>query len=217
LKTIEDAIEIRRRVLLAFEQAEAEAVTTGKQPRLNFVVIGGGPTGVELAGAISDIAKHYLRNDFKHITPEDASVTLLEGSPKILSAYPEDLQKSALRQLANLKIDVRTGQTVTDIKPDHVMVGETRIPATVVLWSAGVQASPLGRALGAEVDKQGRVVVDQFLHPAGHPEIFVCGDLAKVMEGGKPIPGVAKPRFIGRRRKWLLCVRLAITSVPGSH
>ena len=192
LKTIEDAIEIRRRVLLAFEQAEAEAVTTGEQPRLNFVVIGGGPTGVELAGAISDIGKHYLRNDFKHITPEDASITLLEGSPKLLSAYPADLQKSALRQLANLKIDVRTGQTVTDIKPDHVMVGETRIPATVVLWGAGVQASPLGKLLGTELDKQGHVIVDDYLHPAGHPEIFVCGDLAKVMEGGKPIPGVAQ-------------------------
>jgi NADH dehydrogenase len=192
LKTIEDAIEIRRRVLLVFEQAEAEAVATGKQPQLNFVVIGGGPTGVELAGALSDIAKHYLRNDFKHITPENATITLLEGSPEILKAYPEDLQKSARKQLANLKIDVRTGQTVTDIQPDHVMVGESRLPATIVLWSAGVQASPLGKLLGAEVDKQGHVVVDQFLHPAGRPEIFVCGDLATVIEGGKPVPGVAQ-------------------------
>ncbi len=194
LKTIEDAVEIRRRVLLAFELAEGEMQETGRHPVLNFVIIGGGPTGVELAGAISDIAKLYLRHDFKHIDPAQAQVLILEGSPHILGPYPPDLQQSALRQLGNLGVKVRTSTRVTEVKPGYVIVdGKERIPSVVTLWAAGVQASPLGKALGVEVDRKGLVVVDDHLHPAGHPEIFVCGDLASATSDGKPVPGVAQP------------------------
>lgn len=193
LKTIEDAVEIRRRVLLAFELAEGEMQETGRHPALNFVVIGGGPTGVELAGAISDIAKLYIRRDFKHIDPAKAQVLILEGSPHILGAYPEDLQKKAVEQLAALGVQVRTNTRVTDVKPGYVMVGDERIDAVVTIWAAGVKASSLGALLGVPVDKRGCVIVDGQLHPEGHPEIFVCGDLAAATSEGKPVPGVAQP------------------------
>lgn len=193
LKTLEDAVEIRRRVLLAFELAEGEMQETGRHPALNFVVIGGGPTGVELAGAISDIAKLYIRRDFKHIDPAKAQVVILEGSPHILGAYPEDLQKKAVEQLAALGVTVRTNTRVTDVKPGYVMVGDERIDAVVTVWAAGVAASPLGALLGVPLDRRGCVIVDGQLHPEGHPEIFVCGDLAAAISEGKPVPGVAQP------------------------
>ncbi len=193
LKTIEDAVEIRRRVLLAFELAEGEMQETGKHPALNFVIIGGGPTGVELAGAISDIAKLYMKRDFKHINPASAQVLILEGSPHILAAYPEDLQVKAVEQLAQLGVKVRTNAHVSDVQPGYVMVGEERIDAVVTLWAAGVQASPLGKLLGTQIDRRGCVIVDTFLHPPEHPEIFVCGDLAHVEIDGKQVPGVAQP------------------------
>ena len=145
---MEDATEIRRRVLLAFELAEREMVETGAHPELNFVIIGGGPTGVELAGAISDISKLYMRHDFRHIDPAKARVILIEGSPRILAAYPEDLSKKAVEQLAQLGVEVHTGQSVMDVQPGYVMVGGKRIDAVVTLWAAGVQASPLGKMLG---------------------------------------------------------------------
>jgi NADH dehydrogenase len=193
LKTVEDATEIRRRVLLAFELAERQMVETGTHPPLNFVVIGGGPTGVELSGAISDIAKLYMARDFRHIDPSSARVLILEGSPHILTAYPPDLQAKALKQLAALGVEVRTGAHVTDIKPGYVMVGTERIESVVTLWAAGVQASPLGKMLGVETDKRGCVMVDQHLNPPGHPEIFVLGDLAHFEQDGKQVPGVAQP------------------------
>ena len=193
LKTIEDAIEIRRRVLLAFELAERQMLETGEQRPLNFVVIGGGPTGVELAGAISDIAKLYMRHDFRHIDPANARVLILEGSPAILAAYPEDLQQSAVEQLKQLGVKVRVNAHVSDVQPGYVMVGDERIDSVVTLWAAGVQASPLGKLLGVETDRRGCVMVDKFLHPAGHPEVFVCGDLAHVESDGKQVPGVAQP------------------------
>ncbi|MEZ2347111.1 NAD(P)/FAD-dependent oxidoreductase [Terriglobus sp. RCC_193] len=193
LKTIEDAVEIRRRVLLAFELAEGEMQETGRHPALNFVVIGGGPTGVELAGAISDIAKLYIRRDFRHIDPAKAQVVILEGSPTILGPYPPDLQKKAVEQLAALGVQVRTNTRVTDVKPGYVMVGDERMDAVVTLWAAGVKASPLGALLGVPLDKRGCVIVDGQLHPEGHPEIFVCGDLAAANSEGKPVPGVAQP------------------------
>jgi NADH dehydrogenase len=193
LKTIEDATEIRRRVLLAFELAERQMLEQGTHPPLNFVIIGGGPTGVELAGAISDIAKLYMTKDFRHIDPSMAQVLILEGSPKILAAYPPDLQQKALEQLNALGIKVRTGAHVSDIQPGYVMVGDERIDAVVTLWAAGVQASPLGKLLGVETDRRGSVVVDAYLNPKGHPEIFICGDLAHVEENGRQIPGVAQP------------------------
>jgi NADH:ubiquinone reductase (H+-translocating) len=193
LKTLEDAIEIRRRVLLAFELAEREMVETGAHPELNFVIIGGGPTGVELAGAISDISKLYMRNDFRHIDPARARVILIEGSPRILAAYPEDLSKKAVKQLAQLGVEVHAGTSVTEVQPGYVVFGGQRLDAVVTLWAAGVQASPLGKMLCTPTDKRGCAVVDLHLNPPGRPEIFVCGDLAHVEENGRQVPGVAQP------------------------
>ncbi len=193
LKSVEDATEIRRRVLLAFELAERQKLETGSHPPLNFVVIGGGPTGVELAGAISDIARLYMTKDFRHIDPGSANVMILEGSPNILGAYPKDLQKKAVDQLAALGVKCRTGAHVTEIGPGFVKVGEERIESVCTLWGAGVQASPLGKLLGFPTDKKGCVFVDAHLNPPEHPEIFVLGDLAHVEENGKQVPGVAQP------------------------
>jgi NADH dehydrogenase len=193
LKTVEDAIEIRRRVLLAFELAERQKLETGSHPPLNFVVIGGGPTGVELAGAISDIAKLYMRHDFRHIDPTKARVMIIEGGKRILASYPEDLSQKAVDQLKDLGVEVHTGVQVTDVQPGYVIAGGKRIDAVVTLWAAGVQASPLGHLLGFETDKRGCVLVNSTLNPNGHPEIFVCGDLAHFEQDGKQVPGVAQP------------------------
>ena len=193
LKTVEDAVEIRRRVLLAFELAEREMLETGKHPALNFVVIGGGPTGVELAGAISDITRLYMTMDFRHIDPSSAQVMILEGSPKILGMYPPDLQVKAVEQLQELGVKLRTGAHVTDVQPGFVKIGEERIDSVCTLWAAGVQASPLGRLLGTETDKKGCVLVDEFLNPKGMPNVFIIGDLAHFEQDGKQVPGVAQP------------------------
>jgi NADH dehydrogenase len=193
LKTIEDAIEIRRRVLLAFELAEREMLETGKHPALNFVIVGGGPTGVELAGAISDIARLFMTRDFRHINPSSARVVILEGSPKILGMYPDDLQQRAKEQLEHLGVLIRTGAHVTDVQPGYVMVGEERIDSVCTLWGAGVEASPLGKTLGAPLDKRGSVLVDEHLNPPGMPNVFVIGDLAHFEQDGQQVPGVAQP------------------------
>ena len=193
LKTIEDATEIRRRVLLAFELAERQMLETGSHPPLNFVIIGGGPTGVELAGAISDIARLYMRYDFRHIDPAKSRVIILEGSPRILGAYPEDLSQKAVEQLQHLNVEVHTNAHVSDVQAGYVMIGDQRIDSVVTLWAAGVQASPLGKMLGTETDRRGCVLVDEYLNPAGHSEIFVCGDLAHFEQNGKQVPGVAQP------------------------
>ncbi|QMV19164.1 NAD(P)-binding protein [Granulicella sp. 5B5] len=197
LKTVEDATEIRRRVLLAFELAERQMLETGTHPPLQFVVIGGGPTGVELAGAISDIARLYMTKDFRHIDTKTAQVLILEGSPHVLAAYPEDLQQSAVKQLNALGVMVRTGAHVTDIQPGYVMVGDERVESCCTLWAAGVQASPLGKLLaqtpGVELDRRGCVMVNQYLNPKNLPEVFVCGDLAHAEQDGKQVPGVAQP------------------------
>jgi NADH dehydrogenase len=193
LKTVEDATEIRRRVLLAFELAERQMMEHGSHTPLNFVIIGGGPTGVELAGAISDITRLYMRNNFRYIDTRKTSVLILEGSPHILGMYPDDLQQKARKQLEALGVRIRCGTVVTDVQPGYVMVGNERIDAVVTLWAAGVQPSPLGKLLGVETDRKGCVLVDQYLNPKGHPEIFVCGDLAHVEENGRLLPGVAQP------------------------
>ncbi len=193
LKTVEDATEIRRRVLLAFELAERQKVETGSHPPLNFVIIGGGPTGVELAGAISDIARLYMTKDFRHIDPGSANVMILEGSQHILGAYPEDLQKKAVEQLAKLGVKCRTGSHVTEVGPGFVKVGDERIESVCTLWGAGVQASALGKQLGFPTDRRGSVFVDEHLNPPGHPEIFVLGDLSHFEQDGKQVPGVAQP------------------------
>src|ERR1700689_4787374 len=210
LKTIEDATEIRRRVLLAFELAEREMVETGVHPELNFVIIGGGPTGVELAGAISDISKLYMRRDFRHIDPSKARITIIEGSPRILAAYPEDLSKKAVQQLAQLGVEVQTGQRVTEVQPGYVVVGGKRVDAVVTLSAAGVQASPLAKMMGTPTDKKGCAIVDLYLNPPGHPEIFVCGDLAHVEEKGRQIPGVAQPAMqMGRHAAQMIAQDMA--------
>lgn len=193
LKTLEDATEIRRRVLLAFELAERQMVEQGWHPPLRFVIIGGGPTGVELAGAISDIARLSLRRDFHHIDPAEAEVILIEGSPRVLASFPEELSALAERQLRRLGVEVRTSTHVTNVEAGWVMVGEERIDAAVVLWAAGVEASPLGRMLGVAVTKRGAVPVNAELNPEGLREVFVCGDLAHFEQDGHAVPGVAQP------------------------
>jgi NADH dehydrogenase len=193
LKTIEDAIEIRRRILLAFELAEREMLETGTHPPLNFVIIGGGPTGVELAGAITDITRHYMRRDFRHIDPATARVLLIEGEKHVLANYPVDLSIKAEEQLKALGVEIHTGMRVTDVQPGYVIASGQRIQSAVTLWAAGVQASPLGKVLGMPTDKRGCVLVNSTLNPEGHAEIFVCGDLAHFEENGHQVPGVAQP------------------------
>jgi NADH dehydrogenase len=193
LKTVEDAIEIRRRVLLAFELAERQMVEHGWHPPLNFVVIGAGPTGVELAGAISDIAQLYMRRDFRHIDPSKSRVLLIEGSPRVLAAYPPDLSAKAEEALGRLGVEVHTNTPVEGIGPGWVEAGGKRIEAVVTLWAAGVEASPLGKMLGAPLDRRGSVLVDDRLNPPGMPEIFVLGDLAHLEQDGRQVPGVAQP------------------------
>jgi len=197
LKTIEDAIEIRRRVLLAFELAERQMVEHGWHPPLNFVVIGGGPTGVELAGAITDIAQLYMKTDFRHIDPRKARVMLLDGGPRVLAAYPDDLSRKAEEALKKLGVEVQTNSQVSNVGPGWVEANGKRIEAVVTLWAAGVQPSPLGKKLaaipGVQLDRKGCVIVDDHLNPAGLPNVFVLGDLAHFEQDGKPVPGVAQP------------------------
>jgi NADH dehydrogenase len=192
LKTLEDAVEIRRRVLLAFELAERDAYLTGVQRQLNFVVVGGGPTGVELAGAIADIARKALAIDFKAIDTREAHVILLEGSDKILGTFGHDLSESAKTQLESLGVDVRLNSFATAVEPGRIRVGDEWIDCDVVLWATGVAASPLGKALGVETDKAGRVLVDPDLTVKGCKNLFVIGDMASItQENGEPVPGVS--------------------------
>ncbi|HEY6489890.1 MAG: NAD(P)/FAD-dependent oxidoreductase [Terracidiphilus sp.] len=193
LKTIEDAIEIRRRVLLAFELAERQMQEHGWHPPLNFVVIGGGPTGVELAGAISDIAKLYMRHDFRHIDTTKARVLLLDAGQRVLAAYPPDLSAKAEAELQRLGVEVHTGMNVTGVGPGWIEAGGQRMDAAVTLWAAGVQASPLGKMLGAPTDKRGCVLVDDRLNPPDMPDVFILGDLAHFEQNGHQVPGVAQP------------------------
>jgi NADH dehydrogenase len=214
LKTLEDALEIRRRVLTVFERAEREALIRGRRCQLNFVVIGGGPTGVELAGAISDISRRYMEHDFRGIDPSQAQIILLEGGPRVLPAFPEDLSKSAEKQLRDLGVEVRTHAMVTNVEPGYVTVGNERIPAAVILWGAGVAASPLGRMLGAPTDRAGRVLVNADLSVPGYPEVFVTGDLAASrMKDGSLVPGVA-PAAIQMGKFAARQVRRSVSNQP---
>ena len=190
LKTIEDAVEVRRRVLLAFERAEREDDPARRAAWLTFVVVGAGPTGVELAGALGEIARHTLRGEFRRINPRASRVLLVEGADRVLPPYPADLSEKARRQLVHLGVEVRTGAIVTAVDDGGVSLGAERIDARTVLWAAGVAASPLGRALG-EVDRAGRVKVEPDLTVPGHPEVSVAGDLATVPWRGGAVPGVA--------------------------
>ena len=211
LKTIEDATHMRRRILLAFEAAEREPDPQKVRSWMTFVIVGGGPTGVELAGALGEIANDTLRNDFRNINPSEARIILVEGTDRILPPYPPSLSESAKKMVEHLGVTVRTGALVTDVKEESVTIREgdkvEEIPTRTILWAAGVLGSPLGRivaeATGAQLDKAGRVVVQPDLTVSGHPEIFVLGDLANFShQTGKPLPGVAQPaiqegRYVG--------------------
>jgi NADH dehydrogenase len=191
LKSIEDALEMRRRVFSAYEAAEREADADRRRALMTFAIIGAGPTGVELAGALAEISRHALADEFRRIDPSQARVLLLEGLYSVLPAYPAKLSLAARAQLEHLGVEVRTGARVTAIDADGVTLGEERIAARTVLWAAGVQASPLARTLGAPLDRAGRVRVQPDLSLPGHPEVFVVGDLAALEQDGKPVPGVA--------------------------
>jgi NADH dehydrogenase len=201
LKTLDDALEIRRQILLAFEAAERESDPEARTRLLTFVIVGGGPTGVELAGALAEIAQRTLRDDFRSIRPESARITLLEGSPYLLPTFPDSLRRAALDSLTRLGVDVKLGSMVTGIDRSVVMwrpsvagpqASEHRIAAQTVLWAAGVAASPLVKSLGVPLDRAGRVLAEPALTVPGHPEIFVVGDLCALQQNGRVLPGVAQ-------------------------
>ena len=191
LKSIGDAIELRQRILIAFERAEEAMTDAERDAWLTFVIVGAGPTGTELAGMIPTVAKHLLPAEYRRIAKSDVRVILLEGGRRVLPAYPDDLSDHARHDLENLGVDVRTGALVTNIEPGVVHVGDEVIRTRTVIWAAGNAASPLGKTLGAEVDRVGRVLVAPDLSVPGHPEIFAIGDMAAVTTNGKPVPGVA--------------------------
>jgi NADH dehydrogenase len=210
LKSLEDAIDIRERVLGAFERAEREASRERREELLGFVVVGGGPTGVELAGAVAELAKFVLDRDFRRIDPSAAKIHLLEGGPRLLPSFPPDLSESAVAQLHELGVVVRTGSPVTSIERDCVRLGDERIACSVALWAAGVRAAGLTRTLGVRLDKMGRVMVDKDLTVPGQPRAFVIGDAARFDgKDGNPLPGVSpvamqQARTVGRSIRRLL-------------
>ncbi len=196
LKTVEDATEIRRRVLLAFELAERRAALDGIRESLNFAVVGGGPTGVELAGTLAEVARRTLAQDFRAIDPASARILLIEAGPRILPTYPEDLSASAEHQLRGLGVEVLTNAMVTEVGPDFLRIGDRTLRTAVTLWGAGVAASPLGKQIasqaGIQTDRAGRLPVEPDLTVRGYPNVFVAGDLAAVKQSnGAPVPGVA--------------------------
>jgi NADH dehydrogenase len=191
LKGVEDAIELRRRWLLAFERAEQATDPAVRDTNLTFVIVGGGPTGVELAGMLPTIARFALPQDFRHIDTASARVILIEGGPRLLPAFPEDLSAQAAADLRELGVDVRTNTIVTNVGDGFVEIGSERIVARTIFWAAGNAAAPIGASLGAPLDRMGRVHVEDDLSIAGHAEIFVVGDLAVLQSGGNPVPGVA--------------------------
>jgi NADH dehydrogenase len=215
LKSVEDAIEIRRRILLAFELAERQIASGEPAPPLNFVIIGAGPTGVELAGTLAEICHQALKNEFRMIDPAQSHILLLEGGPRVLPAYPPDLSASAEAQLKRLGVDVRTSTMVTQVEAGAVDFGDTRIEAAVIIWAAGVAASPLGKKLDAPVDRAGRVIVQPDLSLPNHREVFVIGDLASMKDAkGDMLPGVA-PVAIQQGRFVAKVIRSEIKSRNG--
>ncbi len=192
LKTLDDALDLRRKLLLAFERAEAATDPAEREAWLHFAIVGGGPTGVELAGTLAEIAKHTLKDEFRNIDPAQARVRLIEAGPRVLAAFPDDLSAKAKRQLEKLGVDVALGTPVKEINADGYQLGDAFVPAKTVVWAAGVAASPLGALLGVPLDRAGRVQVQPDLSVPGHPDIFVAGDLAALTQAnGKPVPGVA--------------------------
>jgi len=192
LKSLEDAVEIRRRILLAFEYAERISDEAARKAAMTFVVVGGGPTGVEMAGAIAEIARYTLAKDFRHIDPSQARVILVEADPWVLAAFPDDLQISARKQLVDLGVEVRTGIHATNLSEEGLQVGDEFIPCRVRIWAAGNNASFVGHSLGAPIDRVGRVIVNKDLTIPDHPEVQVIGDLANFShQTGQPLPGVS--------------------------
>ena len=192
LKTLDDALAIRRRLLLAFEQAEAARSEEDRRAWLRFAIVGGGPTGVELAGTLAEIARHTLREEFRHFDPRQASVRLIEAGAALLASFPPELQKRTRAQLESLGVEVCCGTPVVDITDQGYRVGESFVPCRTVLWAAGVAASPLGAMLGVPLDRVGRVKVNPDLTLPGHPDVFVAGDLAALSRpDGRPVPGIA--------------------------
>ncbi|HSG34819.1 MAG TPA: NAD(P)/FAD-dependent oxidoreductase, partial [Sphingomonadaceae bacterium] len=192
LKTIEDATDLRRKVLLALELAESETDQARRSALLTFVVIGGGPTGVEMAGAIAELAHRTVSRDFRSITPHCSRVLLLNLAPRLLEAFPEELSAVALNDLTQLGVEVRNSTSVTQIGPDFVEAGSERIATHTAVWAAGVKASPAAEWLGSTADRSGRVMVDDLLHPTGRERIFVIGDTAHCAgPDGRPLPGIA--------------------------
>jgi len=192
LKSLEDAVEVRRRILMAFEFAERTSDEAARKAAMTFVIVGGGPTGVEMAGAIAEIARYTLSKDFRHIDPSQARVILVEGEPKVLASYPDDLRDSAMKQLVDLGVEVRVGTRATNLTESGVQIGDEFIPCRVKIWAAGNNASSLGKTLAAPVDRVGRVIVNDDLTIPGHPEIQVIGDLANFShQTGEPLPGVS--------------------------
>lgn len=213
LKSIEEALEVRRRILFAFEAAERERDPARQREWMTFVLIGGGPTGVEMAGALAEIARITIAHDFRHIDPKNARILLLEGLPRVLPSYPESLSEHARRTLERKGVQVRTGAKVSRIEAHAVWVGEERIPTRTILWSAGVSAAPIGETLGAPLGKGGRVKVQPDLTVPGHPEIFVAGDMVSLEQDGKPVPGVA-PAAIQMGKHVANSIRRAIAGKP---
>ncbi|MGS1077012.1 NAD(P)/FAD-dependent oxidoreductase [Pseudoxanthomonas beigongshangi] len=210
LKTLDDALYLRRHLLLAFERAEAEQDPARRAAWLNFAIVGGGPTGVELAGTLAEIARHTLKNEFRNIDPGEARVRLVEAGPRVLASFPEDLSERARRQLEKLGVEVSTGVPVTAISEAGYQLGDTFVPARTVVWAAGVAASPLARSLDVPLDRAGRVMVQPDLSVPGYPEIFVGGDLASVQSDGRPVPGVAPAaKQMGRHIAAMIRARLA--------
>lgn len=216
LKTLDDALQLRRHLLLAFERAEAETDPGKRAAWLSFAIIGGGPTGVELAGTLAEIARHTLKNEFRRIDPSQARVRLVEAGPRVLASFPDTLSEKARRQLERLGVEVVTGTPVSDITDEGYRLGDTFVPAKTVVWAAGVAASPLARTLGVSLDRAGRVPVQPDLSVAGHPDIFVAGDLAAVTSDGRPVPGVAPAaKQMGRHVAQVLRARLDGRASPG--
>ncbi|MEO6950751.1 MAG: NAD(P)/FAD-dependent oxidoreductase [Polyangia bacterium] len=200
LKTLDDALEIRRRVFSAFEEAERTADPAEQARLMTFVLVGGGPTGVELAGALAEIARETLPGEFRHIDPTVARVLLVEAHPSLLTSYPEELRDSAAAQLRGLGVELKLGARVTDVNERGVTVDGTLIPSATVLWAAGVAASPVVKSLGVPLDRSGRVIVEPDLSVPGHPNVFVIGDLAAMVSDDKPVPGVAQGAMQGGER-----------------
>jgi NADH:ubiquinone reductase (H+-translocating) len=217
LKTLADALHIRQKILYAFERAELAATPAERDEWLHFAVVGGGPTGVELAGTLAEIARHTLRNEFRHIDPRSASVRLIEAGPRVLASFPASLSARAEQHLRHLGVDVRCGDAVTRIDATGYVLGGTSVHSRTILWAAGVAASPLGAMLPAAHDRAGRVLVEPDLTIKDHHDVFVIGDLASLQQDGKPVPGVAPAaKQMGAYVAKLIRSRL-INATPPAH